>query len=33
VPTFFIGDFPLVGAQSVDTMRSILQRANERFAS
>jgi predicted DsbA family dithiol-disulfide isomerase len=32
VPTFFIGEFPLVGAQSVDAMRSILQRATERFA-
>lgn len=33
VPTFFIGDYPLVGAQSLDTMRSLLQRASERFAS
>ena len=33
VPTFFIGDYPLVGAQSLETMRSILQRASERFAS
>jgi predicted DsbA family dithiol-disulfide isomerase len=31
VPTFFIGDYPLVGAQSPDAMRSILTRAVERF--
>ncbi len=31
VPTFFIGDFPLVGAQSLDATRAILQRATERF--
>jgi predicted DsbA family dithiol-disulfide isomerase len=31
VPTFFIGEFPLVGAQSPDAMRSILKRAQERF--
>ncbi|MDO8431360.1 MAG: DsbA family oxidoreductase [Candidatus Binatus sp.] len=31
VPTFFIGDYPLVGAQSPDVMRSILKRAKERF--
>ena len=31
VPTFFIGEFPLVGAQSPDAMRSILKRATERF--
>ncbi len=33
VPTFFIGDFPLVGAQSIETMRSIFQRVTERFVS
>ena len=33
VPTFFIGEYPLVGAQSLDAMRSILKRATERFAS
>lgn len=32
VPTFFIGEYPLVGAQSLDAMRAILRRANERFA-
>ena len=32
VPTFFIGDFPLVGAQSLDATRAILKRAAERFA-
>jgi len=31
VPTFFIGEFPLVGAQSLDAMRAILKRASERF--
>lgn len=31
VPTFFIGEYPLVGAQSPDAMRSILKRAAERF--
>ncbi|HVB80153.1 MAG TPA: DsbA family protein [Candidatus Binataceae bacterium] len=29
VPTFLIGDFPLVGAQSEDVMRRVLQRARE----
>src|SRR5438094_8522093 len=33
VPTFFIGDYPLVGAQSEDVMRKILTRATERFAA
>jgi predicted DsbA family dithiol-disulfide isomerase len=33
VPTFFIGEFPLVGAQSLDTMRAIFKRASERLAS
>ena len=33
VPTFFIGEYPLVGAQSLDAMRAILRRATERFAS
>jgi predicted DsbA family dithiol-disulfide isomerase len=32
VPTFFIGEYPLVGAQSVDAMRAIFKRATERFA-
>jgi predicted DsbA family dithiol-disulfide isomerase len=31
VPTFFIGDYPIVGAQSVDVMRQLLKRAHERF--
>ena len=26
VPTFFIGEYPLVGAQSTDVMRQILDR-------
>jgi predicted DsbA family dithiol-disulfide isomerase len=30
VPTFFIGDYPLVGAQSSQVMRQVLQRASER---
>ncbi|MGC2305250.1 DsbA family oxidoreductase [Candidatus Binatus sp.] len=33
VPTFFIGEYPLVGAQNLDAMRAILKRATERFAS
>ncbi|MGC2494062.1 DsbA family oxidoreductase [Candidatus Binatus sp.] len=33
VPTFFIGEYPLVGAQSLDAMRAVLKRATERFAS
>jgi predicted DsbA family dithiol-disulfide isomerase len=33
VPTFFLGDFPLVGAQSEDVMRLVLTRARERMAS
>lgn len=33
VPTFFIGEYPLVGAQSLDAMRAVLKRAIERFAS
>jgi predicted DsbA family dithiol-disulfide isomerase len=33
VPTFFIGEFPLVGAQGLDATRAILKRATERFAS
>jgi predicted DsbA family dithiol-disulfide isomerase len=31
VPTFFIGDWPLVGAQSEDVMRRVLERARERL--
>ena len=33
VPTFFIGNYPLVGAQSADTMRKILSRATEMSAA
>lgn len=33
VPTFFIGEFPLVGAQSPEAMRAILTRATERFGA
>jgi len=33
VPTFFLGDFPLIGAQSEDVMRLVLSRARERMAS
>jgi len=33
VPTFFIGGYPLVGAQSTDAMRRIFQRATERFGA
>ncbi|MGA8642086.1 DsbA family oxidoreductase [Candidatus Binatus sp.] len=33
VPMFFIGEYPLVGAQSLDAMRAVLKRATERFAS
>jgi predicted DsbA family dithiol-disulfide isomerase len=33
VPTFFIGGFPLVGAQSLDAMRHIVKRVSERAAS
>lgn len=33
VPTFFVGDLPLVGAQSEDAMRQILARASERQAT
>jgi predicted DsbA family dithiol-disulfide isomerase len=33
VPTFFIGDYPLVGAQSEDTMRKILTRATEMMSA
>jgi len=31
VPTFFLGEYPLVGAQSSDVMRMIFQRATERL--
>jgi predicted DsbA family dithiol-disulfide isomerase len=31
VPTLLIGDWPLVGAQSEDVMRRVLQRARERL--
>jgi predicted DsbA family dithiol-disulfide isomerase len=31
VPTFFIGDYPIVGAQSTEVMRQLLKRAHERF--
>jgi len=33
VPTFFIGTYPLVGAQSEDTMRKILTRATEMMSA
>ena len=33
VPTFFIGNYPLVGAQTETTMRQILTRAGEMIAS
>ena len=33
VPTFFIGNYPLVGAQSEDTMRKILARATEMMSA
>jgi predicted DsbA family dithiol-disulfide isomerase len=33
VPTFFIGNYPLVGAQSADTMRKILTRATEMMSA
>jgi predicted DsbA family dithiol-disulfide isomerase len=33
VPTFFIADYPIVGAQSIDVMRQLLRRASERFGS
>jgi len=33
VPTFFIGNYPLVGAQSEETLRKILTRATEMMAS
>lgn len=33
VPTFFIGDWPLVGAQSEDVMRRVLERAREHLAA
>jgi predicted DsbA family dithiol-disulfide isomerase len=32
VPTLFVGDWPLVGAQSEDVMRRVLERARERAA-
>jgi len=33
VPTFFIGDYPMVGAQSEETMRQVLQRVSERLGA
>ncbi|HKV54942.1 MAG TPA: DsbA family oxidoreductase [Candidatus Binataceae bacterium] len=33
VPTFFVGDYPLVGAQSEDVMRQILQRYVQKMAA
>ncbi len=33
VPTFFIGEFPLVGAQSTDVCRQILRRVSERLGA
>ena len=32
VPTFFVGQFPMVGAQSEEVMRMLLRRASERQA-
>jgi predicted DsbA family dithiol-disulfide isomerase len=33
VPTFFVGDYPLVGAQSEDVMRQILRRYAQKIAN
>lgn len=33
VPTFFVGEFSMVGAQSEDAMRMLLRRASERFGA
>jgi predicted DsbA family dithiol-disulfide isomerase len=33
VPTFFIGEYPLVGAQSEEVMRQILQRVSQRLSA
>jgi predicted DsbA family dithiol-disulfide isomerase len=33
VPTFFVGDYPLVGAQSEQVMRQILQRYTQKIAA
>jgi predicted DsbA family dithiol-disulfide isomerase len=33
VPTFFIGEYPLVGAQSEDVMRQVLQRVSQRLGA
>jgi predicted DsbA family dithiol-disulfide isomerase len=33
VPTFFVGEYPLVGAQSEDVMRKILQRYSEKMTA
>ncbi len=33
VPTFFLGEYPVVGAQSLDAMRKILTRAGERIGA
>jgi len=33
VPTFLIGEYPLVGAQSEDVMRQVLQRVSQRLAA
>jgi len=33
VPTFFFGEFPVVGAQSPDVMRRVLERATERMSA
>jgi predicted DsbA family dithiol-disulfide isomerase len=33
VPTFFVGDYPLVGAQSEQVMRQILQRYKQKIAA
>ena len=31
VPTFFIGEYPLVGAQSEEVMRQVLRRVSQRL--
>jgi predicted DsbA family dithiol-disulfide isomerase len=33
VPTFFFGEYPLVGAQPLAVMRKVLTRAQERFGN
>jgi predicted DsbA family dithiol-disulfide isomerase len=33
VPTFFVGEYPLVGAQSEDVMRQILRRYSQKMSA